>query len=199
MMTLKEKISLLLPQFDFKPNSWSLTFGLPHIGLGVMSRALTKKGAKLVFDTGLFNALKFPPPSDYIRFNSQKNQRHLLKLFLLHNIKLGYKNHNLVFQESLLNLDLYQVLVREWGKPVSSFSLTCDYIFFKKMYFKKKPFNTESECERVFKLCTEMISQIPSKSLRIDRAVSLSEFEEFMSSSIAEVDRDRDLTNLFDY
>jgi hypothetical protein len=199
MMTLKEKITLLLPQFDFKPNSWSLTFGLPHIGLGVMSRALTNEGANLLFDTGLFNALKFPPPSDYIRFNSQKNHRHLLKLFLLHNIKRDYKNHKLVFQESLLNVDLYEVLVREWGKPMSSFSLTCDYMFFKKMYLKKKPFNTENECKRVFKLCTEMITKIPSKSLRIDRAVSLSEFEEFMSSRIAEVDRDRDPTNLFDY
>ena len=199
MMTLKEKITLLLPQFDFKPNSWSLTFGLPHIGLGVMSRALTREGAKLVFDTGLFNALKFPPPSDYIRFNSQKNHRHLLKLFLSHNLNRNYKKHKLVFQESLLNVELYEVLVKEWGKPMSSFSLTCDYIFFKKMYFKKKPFNTENECERVFKLCTDTITQIPSKTLRIDRAVSLSEFEEFMSSRIAEEDRDRDPTNLFDY
>ena len=140
MMTLKEKISLLLPQFNFKPNSWSLTFGLPHIGLGVISRALTSDGAKLVFDTGLFNALKFPPPSDYIRFNSQKNHRHLLKLFLSHNLNRDYKKHKLVFQESLLNVGLYEVLVREWGKPMSSFSLTCDYIFFKKMYFKKKAF-----------------------------------------------------------
>jgi hypothetical protein len=198
-MNLKERTKVLFPRSKLKPKSWYLTFGLPHLGLGILSRSLKSEQSILVFDTGLFRALDFPPPSDYIRFNRKSNYSYLLDCFLTHSIGKNKSINKLVFQESLLNLDLYQVLVREWGKPVSSFSITSDYKFFKKRYFMKKPFNTESECERVFKLCTNMITKIPSKSLRIDRAVSLSEFEEFMSSRIAKEDMDRDPTNIFEY
>ena len=138
-MNLKEKISLLLPQPKLIPSCWFLTFGLPHIGLGILSRSLCDQKSNLVFDTGLFNAMKFPPNLDYIRFNRKKNNRNLLRSFLSHNIHKSLIKNKLVFQESLLDYDLYAMLVEEWGEPTAAFSLTTNYDFFKKKYFEKKP------------------------------------------------------------
>jgi len=198
-MNLKEKISLLLPQPKLIPSCWCLTFGLPHIGLGILSRALRDENSNLVFDTGLFNAMKFPPPLDYIRFNRKKHQTYLIRSFLSHNIKDGSTKKKLIFQESLLDYDLYSMLVEEWGEPTAAFSLTTDYDFFKKKYFEKKPRNTQSECKRVFDLCMQTSNQVPSNILSIDRAISLSEFESFMSRKISKRDRNRNPCNIFDF
>jgi len=198
-MNLKEKIRLLLPQTKLIPSCWYLTFGLPHIGLGILSRALRDENSNLVFDTGLFNALKFPPPLDYIRFNRKKHYAYLINSFLSHNIKEDFTKKKLIFQESLLDYDLYTMLVENWGEPTAAFSLTTDYGFFKKKYFEKKPGNTQDECKRVFDLCTQTLSQVPSNILSIDRAISLSEFEKFMSRKISKRDSNRNPCNIFDF
>lgn len=198
-MNLKEKISLILPQPKLIPSCWYLTFGLPHIGLGILSRSLNDKDSNLIFDTGLFNALKFPPDFNYIRFNRKKNNRNLLRSFLSHNLSIKKFKNKLVFQESLLDYNLYNILVEEWGEPSAVFSLTTNYEFFRKKYFEKKPSNTQSECKRVFDLCSKTLDQVPSNILSIDRAITLTEFENFMSRRISKRDRNRNPLNIFDF
>ena len=127
-----------MPQPKLVPSCWFLTFGLPHIGLGILSRSLCDQKSNLVFDTGLFNAMKFPPNLGYIRFNRKKNNRNLLRSFLSHNIHKSVIKNKLVFQESLLDYELYAMLIEEWGEPTAAFSLTTNYDFFKKKYFEKK-------------------------------------------------------------
>ena len=198
-MNLKEKISLLLPQPKLVPSCWFLTFGLPHIGLGILSRSLCDQKSNLVFDTGLFNAMKFPPNLGYIRFNRKKNNRNLLRSFLSHNIHKSVIKNKLVFQESLLDYELYAMLMEEWGEPTAAFSLTTNYDFFKKKYFEKKPCNTQNECKRVFDLCRETSDKVPSNILSLDRAISVTEFENFMSRRISKRDSNRNSCNIFNF
>ena len=197
MLTLKEKISLLLPRTNYKPKSWSLTFGLPHIGIGILSRSLSENDLNIADNTGLFIALKFPPPFHYIRFNSKRYHRNLLRIFLKQNLDLT--NKKLIFQESLLDIDSYVFLKKEWEAPEKSFSLTCDYEFFKKKYFLKNPCSTDSECKKIFKKCLATVELIPSQNLHVDRPISLLEFESFMSCKISKIDSGRDPLNLFHY
>ena len=61
-------------------------------------------------------------------------------------------------------------------------------IFLKRSISKRNLLNTQNECKRVFDLCRQTLDQVPSNILSIDRAISVTEFENFMSRRISKRD-----------
>ena len=159
--------NFLLDRYVYhRPTEWILTFGLPHIGLGYISRSLSTNANILIFDVGISTGLAFPPPYNYIRININKYQRSLLSnLYISQNHKGSVFSNRLIFQESLLTLSDYNALCEYWSRPLHCYSIFTTYEIFHQIFTKMFPHKELSECRRIYDLVDESIRSIRSETL----------------------------------
>ena len=188
MKTLRKRISIFLPHRRIKPRSWILTYGLPYIGLDVLSFALNNCSRHIVKGNGIFIAFTFPPNFNYIKFNNIQYRKQLLDMFLMSKCSKVQLKKTLIFQDSFLTKDVYEFLLTHWGLPQTEYSITCDFDYFKSKYFQKHKKNPSTEdCKRIYQHCMKMINEKSTNNLHIKNTFKINDLENYLNMNLTEV------------
>lgn len=198
MKTLRKRISILLPHRKVKPKSWILTYGLPYIGVDVLSFALNNSSTHIVKGNGIFMAFGFPPQFNYIKFNKNQYRQNLLDILLLSKCSKKQLNKTLILQDHYLTKDVFEFLLYYWGLPQKKYSITCDFEYFKVKYFQKHKYPSFSDCKRIYKHSMEMINEKSIENLHIKNSFRLSDLENYLNMDLSKIIPFKVCENIFD-